>query len=103
MVRPFFESESYFLLGPVGTLPVVWANPAQPPSVSRCAPRSRSPVSLIVLQDPACAGGDPVLLPPLVWRARFIYLFIYCASVFVCRPSLLEITALFIYLFRFRC
>ena len=29
--------------------PVVWVNPAQPPSVSRCAPRSRSPVSLIVL------------------------------------------------------
>ena len=27
----------------------VWVNPAQPPSVSRCAPRSRSPVSLIVL------------------------------------------------------
>ena len=25
--------------------PVVWVNPAQPPSVSRCAPRSRSPVS----------------------------------------------------------
>ena len=27
------------------------------------------------VQDPARAGGDPVLLPPLVWRARFIYLF----------------------------
>ena len=27
------------------------------------------------LQDPARAGGDPVLLPPLVWCARFIYLF----------------------------
>ena len=24
--------------------PVVWVNPAQPPSVSRCAPHSRSPV-----------------------------------------------------------
>ena len=60
---------------------VVWV-PAQPPSVSRCAPRSRSPVSLIVLtQDPARAGGDPVLLPPLVWCVRFIYLFI----VSVCR------------------
>ena len=54
----------------------MWVNPAQPPSVSRCAPRSRSPVSLIVLQDPARAGGDPVLLPPLVWRVRCIYLFI---------------------------
>ena len=27
------------------------------------------------LQDPARAGGDPVLLPPLVWRVRCIYLF----------------------------
>ena len=36
------------------------------------------------LQDPARAGGDPVLLPPLVWRARFIYLFMcslgFCGS-----------------------
>jgi len=42
-------------------------SPAQPPSVSRCAPRSRSPVSLIVLtrvQDPARAGGDPVSPTP---------------------------------------
>ena len=35
-----------------------------------------SPVSLIVLtRSCSCAGGDPVLLPPLVWRAHFIYLF----------------------------
>ena len=53
-------------------------DPAQPPSVSRCAPRSRSPVSLIVLtRSCSRAGGDPVLLPPLVWCVRFIYLFIY--------------------------
>ena len=53
--------------------PVVWVNPAQPPSVSRCAPHSRSPVSLIVFfSNPARAGGDPVLVPPLVWVVCFL-------------------------------
>ena len=49
----------------------VEVNPAQPPSVSRCAPRSRSPVSLIVLpRSCSCRWGPCVLLPPLVWRVR---------------------------------
>ena len=50
--------------------PVVWVNPAQPPSVSRCAPRSRSPVSLIVLTRSCsrrwgpCPSPTPCLVCP---------------------------------------
>ena len=62
--------------------PVVWVNPAQPPSVSRCAPRSRSPVCLIVLtRSCSCRWGPWVLLPPLAWCVRFIYLFECVVSV----------------------
>ena len=53
----------------------VWVNPAQPPSVSRCAPHSRSPVSLIVsFSNPARAGGDPGLSfsHPLFGVRRFL-------------------------------
>ena len=53
-------------------------NPAQPPSVSRCAPHSRSPVSLIVsFSNPARAGGDPGLSfshPLFGVSVLFIYL-----------------------------
>ena len=41
--------------------PVVRVNPAQPPSVSRCAPRSRSPVSLIVLTRSCSCRWGPCL------------------------------------------
>ena len=42
---------------------------------------------LIVLPNPARAGGDPVLLPPLVWRVRCIYLFMACRAVPMPRPE----------------
>ena len=61
--------------------PVVWVNPAQPPSVSRCAPRSRSPVSLIVLTRSCsrrwgpCPSPTPCLVCPFylfyLWPAAY--------------------------------
>ena len=57
--------------------PVVWVNPAQPPSVSRCAPRSRSPVSLIVLpRSCSCRWGPcPSPTPRLACPFYLFYLF----------------------------
>ena len=53
----------------------MWVNPAQPPSVSRCAPRSRSPVSLIILtRSCSCRWGPcPSPTPCLVSPFLFIY------------------------------
>jgi len=63
--------------------PVVWVNPAQPPSVSRCAPRSRSPVSLIVLTRSCscrwgpCPSPTPRLACPFyLFRCQYPPIFI---------------------------
>ena len=59
--------------------PVVWVNPRVPAPL-RVAMRSPLPSFPCVpdrlltrVQDPARAGGDPVLLPPLVWCVCFIF------------------------------
>ena len=54
----------------------MWVNPAQPPSVSRCAPRSRSPVSLIVLTRSCSCRWGPCPSPTPRLACPF-YLFIY--------------------------
>ena len=71
-----------------------WVNPAQPPSVSRCAPRSRSPVSLIVLTRSCSRRWGPCPSPTPCLEREFLvlfvcpfYLFIYSLALARCRSS----------------
>ena len=67
----------------LSALSCVGVNPAQPPPCRDALPAPARSLACVpdrpsktAFQDPARAGGDPVLLPPLVWRVRFIKLFI---------------------------